>query len=269
VLAVLIGLSFASVAAAQAPQASPPADSGGISSEQLAEANNPIADMNALNFHNFWAPSIRGLPNDSSNTLYVRPVIVSGRHVIRATIPLMTAPSGGGFYASGIGDINIFDAIKLTGDGAKTDIAVGPMLVFPSASDDALGQGKWQAGVAGLVIHPVPGGSVLGALVTYQTDIAGDADRDDTSIMSAQPIVTLSMGGGYYFRSTGQAIFDLHNDRALVPIGVGLGRVFKAAGAVMNAFIEPQFTVYSKGDAQPAVQIFMSLSMQWPKKPKG
>jgi hypothetical protein len=274
VVAVVISLSFGSVAAAQDAQPGPTAPpaataAGGISAEQMAKANNPLADMNALNFQNSWISAIRGVPNDYINTMNVRPVMVAGRQIIRATVPLTTAPLGGGPYASGLGDISIFDAIKVTGAGSKTDIAVGPLLVFPSATDDALGQGKWQAGGAVVAIHPLSGGSLLGALVTYQADFAGNKDRSGTSILASQPLVTLSMGGGYYVRSTATWIFDLENDRALMPLGIGVGRVFKGLGGVVNAFVEPQFTVYSKGDSQPAFQLFMGLNMQWSKKPKG
>jgi hypothetical protein len=272
-LAVVIGFSFGHLATAQAAQpaaAGPPpaAAVGGISAEQMAKANNPLADMNALNFQNSWISAIRGLPNDYINTMNVRPVTVAGRQIIRATIPLTTAPLGGGPYASGLGDISVFDAIKLTGEGSKTDIAVGPLLVFPSATDSALGQGKWQAGGAVVAIHPLSGGSLLGALVTYQTDFAGNKDRPGTSVLASQPLMTLSMGGGYYVRSTATWIFDLENDRALIPLGIGIGRVFKGLGGIVNAFIEPQFTVYSKGDGQAAFQLFMGLNMQWSKKPK-
>ena len=274
VLAAVIGLSFGFVATAQEAQpgaagSSPAAAAGGISAEQMAKANNPLADMNALNFQNSWISAIRGVPNDYINTMNVRPVMVAGRQIIRATIPLTTAPLGGGPYASGLGDISIFDAIKLTGEGSNTDVAIGPLLVFPSASNDALGQGKWQAGGAVVAIHPLSGGSLLGALITYQTDFAGDSARAGTSILASQPIVTLSMGGGYYARSSATWVFDLENSRVLMPFGIGVGRVFKGLGGVVNAFIEPQFTVYSKGDSQPAFQLFMGLNMQWSKKPKG
>jgi hypothetical protein len=274
VLAATIGLLWGSAAASQdgqpAPSASPPAvAAGGITAEQMAKANNPLADMNALNFQNSWISAIRGVPNDYINTMNVRPVMVAGRQVIRATIPLTTAPLGGGPYASGVGDINIFDAIKLTGEGSKTDVAIGPLLVVPSATDDALGQGKWQAGGAVVAIHPLSGGSLLGALITYQTDFAGDSARSGTSILASQPIVTLSMGGGYYARSSAVWVFDLENSRVLMPFGIGVGRVFKGLGGVVNAFIEPQFTVYSKGGSQPAFQLFTGLNLQWSKKSKG
>jgi hypothetical protein len=264
VLAIAAALSIAVTATAE--EAPPPAAApGGVSAAELAKANNPLADMNALNFQDSWVPTISGAPDDHANTMNLRPVMVAGRQIIRATIPLATQPKGGGVYASGLGDVNVFDAIKMTGEGAETDLAVGPLVVFPTATSDSLGQGKWQAGGAVVAIHPLPGGSLLGALVTYQTSVAGDSDRPSTSILAAQPIVTLSMGGGYYFRSSAVLVFDFENHRALAPMGLGLGRVFKGLGGVVNAFIEPQFTVYAKGAAQPALQLFTGLNLQWGK----
>jgi len=105
-LLLAITASLADDASAQeaTPPSSPAATgaAGGVSAEQLAKANNPLADMNALNFRDFWAPSIRGMPDDFSNTLNLRPVMVAGRQIIRATIPVATVPLGGGPYASGL-----------------------------------------------------------------------------------------------------------------------------------------------------------------------
>jgi hypothetical protein len=224
--------------------------------------------MNALNVHDYWTPSIRGVPDDYSNTFDLRGIMVAGRQIIRATVPVTTAPLGGGDYASGFGDISLFDAILLNGESSTTQLAVGPLLVIPSATDDHLGQGKWQAGGAVIVMRPLSGGSLLGALVTYQTDFAGDSARADTSILAFQPIVTLAMGGGFYVRSSAVCVFDFENSRNLVPIGIGIGRAFKGLGGVVNAFIEPQYSVYSKGEGQPAYQIFTGFNIQWAKKPK-
>lgn len=263
--------SVSACLAAQEPQpkaagAKPPAAAPGISAAQVSKANNPLADLNGLNLHNFYMPSLFGVSDSAANTHYLRPVIVAGRQIIRATLPIATAPVGQGQYRSGLGDFSIFDAIKLTPEGATTDFAVGPLLVAPTATNSALGQGKWQAGVAAMAIHPMPGGSLIGALVTWQHSFAGDKDRPSAHLMTMQPIATFSVGGGYYVRSTPVMVFDFANDRYLVPFGLGFGKVFKAGSAIANAFIEPQFAVYHKGTGQPALQLFMGLNLQWARK---
>jgi hypothetical protein len=40
---------------------------GGVSAAELAKANNPLADANAINFQNYFMPSLQGLPSASVN----------------------------------------------------------------------------------------------------------------------------------------------------------------------------------------------------------
>jgi hypothetical protein len=241
---------------------------GGVSAAELAKANNPLADANAINFQNYFMPSLQGVPGGSVNLFMLRPVMVAGRQIIRGTIPFQTSPTGLLSYDSGIGDINVFDAILLTSSDAKTMIGVGPLLVIPTASSDSLGAGKWQAGAAGVVVRPMAGGSMVGGLVTWQTDFAGDADRAGTDFLTAQVFTIFQIGAGFYVRSSGLMTFDFENDKYLVPFGLGVGKVFKVGGAVVNSFVEPQFSVYSKGDGQPKWQVFAGLNLQWFKAKK-
>ncbi len=232
----------------------------------MSKANNPLADLNGLNFHNYYLPSLSGLPDSTMNTMYLRPVVVAGRQIIRATVPFASVPAGQGQSISGLGDFSVFDAIRLAPEGAATDFAVGPLIVAPTANNSALGQGKWQAGTAVVAMHPIPGGGLVGALVTWQHSFAGDKDRPAVHLATMQPIATLGIGGGYYVRSTPVMVADFQNHRYLVPFGLGLGKVFKAGSAIANAFIEPQFSVYKKGVGQPDFQLFMGLNLQWMKK---
>jgi hypothetical protein len=253
-------------AAPPAAGAKPPAPSSGVTAEQVSKANNPLADLNGFNFHNYYAPNLFGVADSVANTTYLRPVVETGRQIIRATLPVVTAPTGQGQYRSGLGDFSVFDAIKLTAEGAKTDLAVGPLLVAPTATNSALGQGKWQAGAAFVAMHPMPGGSLLGSLITWQHSFAGDKDRPTAHVATMQPIGIFAVGGGYYVRSTAVLVFDFENNRYLVPLGLGFGKVFKVGNAIANAFIEPQFATYHKGSAQPSLQLFMGLNLQWAKK---
>ena len=77
-----------------------------------------------------------------------------------------------------------------------------------------------------------------------------------TNVATAQIFLTMSIGGGWYFRSSPLSVLDFENDRYLVPFGLGAGRAFPFAGAVANVFVEPQFTIYHKGTGQPAFQVF-------------
>jgi len=239
-------------------EATPP---GGISTEQMAKANNPLADMNALNFQNYYVPGFQGYAGYTANTLNLRGVVIAGRNVIRATLPVASIPTGAG-QISGLGDFNVFDAIRLTPAGATMDLAVGPLLVVPTHTDPALGPETWQAGAAMVVMKSMSGGHLLGGLVTLQTDLGGSSGNQ-TLLLAAQPVLTLNMGGGYYFRSSGAMTFDLEGHNHVIPLGLGIGRVFRAGTTVVNSFVEPQFTVYSHGaNPTPSLQLFMGLNLQ-------
>lgn len=237
-------------------------DSSASATDKLAQANNPLADANAINLQNYYGSSLYGLTNQTNNSFLLRPVIVSGRQIIRMTLPVNTVPSGGG-SVSGPSDFSVFDAIVLSPAGSTTQYGVGPLLVVPTASNDETGQGKWQAGAAGTYVSPLPGGSMLARLVTWQIDFAGDSNRAHTNLLTAQPIGEFQLGGGYCPRSSGIWTRDFENSRTLIPFGIGAGKVFRIGKTVVNVFAEPQFTIYHKGDAQPAWQLFSGINMQW------
>jgi hypothetical protein len=255
----MLGINTATALAQQAQQE-------GVSAETMANANNPLADMNALNFQNYYSPSLYGVPDATSNVLNLRGIMVAGRHIVRATLPVSTVPTGSYSNVSGFGDLNIFDAIVVNPSNAKTLVGVGPLLVLPTHTDEALGApATYQAGVAAVAVRTLGAGSITGGLLTWQTDFAGGSRRIDTNLMTAQVFATFSVGGGWYVRSTPVALFDFENDRYLVPFGLGAGKVIPLSGAVVNAFIEPQATVYHKGAGQPALQVFAGLNLQFPK----
>ena len=74
------------------------------------------------------------MPNATANTLNLRGIMVTGRHIVRATLPVSTVPTSPLESVSGLGDLNIFDAILVTDPDAATMVGVGPLLVMPTVS---------------------------------------------------------------------------------------------------------------------------------------
>lgn len=237
---------------------------GGPSAEDLAKANNPLADMRALNFQNYYVSEISGAPDQTANTLWARYVQPIDRWLLRASLPLQRTPTSNLGSESGLGDFNVFAAYVLSEPTSPVTYGVGPLLVIPTASDDALGSGKWQAGAAAVYFNAASPEIQYGGLVTYQTDFAGDSSRSGTSLMAIQPFCFYQLGGGRYVRSAPIMAFDLENGNYNVPIGVGFGKVIKMAGGnLLNLFIEPQFTVLEDGPGQPEFQLFFGVNTQF------
>jgi len=240
--------------------------------EIVAQSNNPLSPLNAVNFNNYYAPTIYGVPG-IANTLNIQGVLIPRRrhfdlfHIIRATLPVSTVPVDSVTYESGLGDMVIQDAFRISKLSARAQFGVGPLLVIPTATSTALGAGKWQAGVAAVLVFTLQGGSVIGGAVTWQTSFAGDASRPKTNLSTFQPSVALAIGqSGYYLSSSPIWLFDFENGNYLIPFSIGVGKVMKLGKTIVNVTAEPQFTVFHSGGPTPAVQLFVGLTLQW-KKP--
>jgi hypothetical protein len=239
----------------------------GPSEQDLKQANNPLASVTAVNVQNYYIPELSGLPDETANTAWLRYVTPFGRWLFRASLPISTVPTGGGESESGLGDLNAFAAYITTPSTSTKMFGVGPLLVAPTATDDALGANKWQGGAAAVFFDFSSPVIQWGGLVTYQTAFTGDDAASDTSVAIIQPLAIWQLGKGTYLRSAPAWVFDLENDTYNVPIGFGVGKVIKAGNTVFNIFIEPQFTILHSGVGQPELQIFTGLNMQFtPKK---
>ncbi|CAN7778952.1 hypothetical protein LJR296_007864 [Cupriavidus necator] len=91
---------------------------------------------------------------------------------------------------TGSGDLNLFNLFLIKGPGIE--FGIWPQLTIPTASYDQTGTGKWQAGMAGVVIAPQKWG-LLGDLVTWQHSFAGDSDRPTQGNLSSQPFIIYSL----------------------------------------------------------------------------
>jgi hypothetical protein len=216
-------------------------ESGASGASNAAQANNPLADFRAFNLHNYYIPELSGDIDSTSNNFVLRYAQPFGKWLMRASLPFLRVPTG----------------------VTSTESGVGPQLVFDTASETATGSGKTQAGVAAVYFDASSRFFQWGGLLTYRTDIAGSSSRPDTSVLAAQPFYFFQLGNGNYIRGAPIWAFDLENDSYHVPFGLGFGKVVPTEKVVFNFFVEPQFTILSKGPGQPEFQLFMAINMQF------
>ncbi|WP_374034239.1 hypothetical protein ACES2I_17050 [Bdellovibrio bacteriovorus] len=236
------------------------------SSDDMNKSNNPLTPVVGLNLHDYITSSIFGT-DETSNSFNLRgalPHATGGLpQLARMTIPYQTVPGPDGDQVSGLGDINIFDIFLVAGTETM-QFGIGPYFIFPTASEDETGAGKWQAGASAVVMNPHPWG-LLGGLLTYQHDFAGDEDRPTQNIATLQPFVIYNIPSGVYLRSTGIMFFNWETGDYYIPIGFGIGKVWKLeTGITMNLFAEPQWTVAHEGVGVPNFQTFVGLNLQFP-----
>jgi len=234
--------------------------------DQVNTANNPLADMLAFSLHNYYFPRLNGIPDESANTFWLRVVTPFWRVIPRVSLPIQVTPAPNPTASvakvTGIGDLNVFATFVVTPDDLEVMVGVGPIYTAPTASNDALGHGKHEVGVAALAVWG-KGIFLVGGLANYQIGVGGDSSKPRTQFIAAQPFVFFQLGKGYYLRSAPIWFFDIEQPTYNVPFGLGAGKVIPTEKIVFNLFIEPQFAVALRGIGQPAVQIFAGLNMQF------
>lgn len=255
--ALLLAVSITSAVCAQADNA-----------DTANKSNNPLNLAPGMNLQDYYTPKYYD-SNIHTNDLLVRGTLpiapndfIGVPQLLRATAPISTRPDPHGGYSTGEGDLNLFDIFLLKTEGVQ--LGIGPMITAPYADKDELGTGKWQAGLAAIAIDSSPRG-LLGALVQYQSSFAGDSDRPHVESATLQPFVIHNLDRGWYLRSTATWTFDLKNDTHYIPLGLGAGKVWKSGSNILNAFIEPQWTVERKGDGLPQFTLFAGINVTFGK----
>jgi hypothetical protein len=190
------------------------------------------------------------------------------QNMFRICQPMLTEPLFPRGRNAGLGDTFMFDLVlhKL----GKFTVGAGPLLVLPSASHSNMGDGKWQAGVAGSVVTDRSWG-LLGTIITYSHSFSGyGSDRPPTQLLGLEPLAFYNLNKkGWYLRSSGIWNIDYGNHRSVIPIGFGVGKVTKLrSGIVMNLNIEPQRAVHYTGPGQPIWQILTAATFQFPERTK-
>lgn len=238
------------------------------SADDANKSNNPLNLAPSLNFQNYYTPKLFGT-NAHTNDFLIRPTIpiapgdwVGVPQILRFTAPLSTRPEADGGYKTGLGDVSVFDILLL--QQGTVDIGVGPLLTMPTATSRELGAGKWSGGLAAVAVHSSKEG-LLGGLLQWQHSFAGQSQRDTVQTATFQPFIIRNMPQGWYLRSTGIWTFDLQKNNYYIPVGLGAGKAWRSGKNILNAFVEPQWTVAHKGEGVPQFTVFAGVNITFGK----
>ncbi|WP_217360546.1 hypothetical protein [Ruegeria atlantica] len=230
-----------------------------------AQANNPLANFKAVNVQNYYIGDISGTDQTGNQfwLRYAQPLSLGNTNwVLRASLPLNSFPAQSG-KTTGVGDLNVFAAYLIDIGNPAVSFGVGPQLTAPTGSTDGSGSKKWSAGIANVLFNASSPIFQYGYLLTWQASFAGDSDAKDVNIGAFQPFLFYQLGGGTYLRSAPIMTYDFESDGYNVPIGLGIGQVFKKKDITYNVFVEPQYSVASKGPGQAKWQIFAGFNTQF------
>lgn len=231
-----------------------------------AQANNPLASMTAFNMQNYYIgrQTETGEHANQFWLRYAQPFSIAGSDwLMRASLPVNSFPVDGG-HDTGMGDLNVFAAYLMDTGNPAISFGFGPQITAPTATKKSVGSEKWSAGLVNVLFNASSPKFQYGYLLSWQNSFAGSSRREDADLVAFQPFAMYQLGGGTYLRSTPIMTYNLENDGYSVPLGLGIGQVIKRNNTVYNFFIEPQFSVASRGRGQPDWQIYMGLNLQFP-----
>ena len=226
-------------------------------SDLAAKTQNPIADLISLPLQNNFNFGF-GPDDDLQYTLNVQPVIptkITERFnlINRVIAPVVYLPEvvPGTGSEFGLGDIVYQGFFAPSNDESPVMWGVGPVLSFPSATEDVLGSEKWSAGpTAVLVAQPKPW--VIGFTTYNIWSFEGDSDRDDVNFFLFQYFVNYNLPSGWYITSApiNTANWEADSsDRWTVPLGAGAGKVIRFGKLPVNTSLQGYYNVEHPEDA--------------------
>lgn len=235
--------------------------------DAAAQANNPLANMTALNFQDYYIGRITDTDKDGNQfwVRFAKPFEVAGTSwLMRASLPVNTFPiASNGDLATGMGDINVFAAYLFDTGNPAVSFGLGPQITAPTAPDERLGSEKWSGGFANVLFDGRSKRFQYGYLLTWQASFAGSDSSADVNTGAFQPFAFYQLGKGTYLRSAPIWVYNFENDAYSIPLGLGIGQVIKKGKTVFNLFVEPQASIVYRGPGQPDWQVFAGFNMQF------
>jgi hypothetical protein len=234
------------------------------SSDLVKQANAPISSIMQVRLQDSYAPQFSDV-HGQGNTFSIAVTMPLPEYRLLPfpqlsllTLPVAVTVPGG---VTGVGDLRLTD-IAVFNPGGSVLWGGGLTLVFPTASAPETGQGKWQAGPAAAIAW-APENWLVGVLAQNPISFAGDGNRADVNALFLQPFAVYQLGNGWFIRSQPQMVFNWKSGKQVLPLDLGVGRVFTIGRQTVNVFVEPFWNISHDGPA-PRYGINFGATLLYP-----
>jgi hypothetical protein len=245
------------------------------SSDIAKQAQNPIARLISIPIENDFSPQT-GVNREDSYVLQMKPVVPFSLSkdwnlITRTIIPIIQVPdlAPGVNGTSGLGDVNV--SLFLSPAKAGPVIwGVGPIVSFPTATENILGTKKLSVGPTVVVLRS-QGHWLYGALVNNLFSVAGPSARPDVNQMLVQPFVNYNLRHGWYLASSPIITANWEqkpDERWVVPVGGGIGKIVHFGKLPVNVYTQFFCNVERPGGTSDWSARFQ-MQFLFPKKGKG
>ena len=134
----------------------------------------------------------------------------------------------------------------------RVRLGLGPTFIFRSASDDELGQGKWQAGPAAVAGYLGKRWTAY-AFAEQWWSFAGDDDRSDTSQLSLNYVLLRSRPHEWQVGMQPTMMVDWkasRDDKVSFPVGLGVGKTVRIGKFPVQFWVEADYYAVRPDDIQ-------------------
>lgn len=215
------------------PTAAAPNDN---SAELAKQLSNPVANLISVPFQNNYDFGL-GANDAGKFTLNIQPVVPvtlsdDWNLIIRTILPviyqdgLQPGPGPLGEDTFGLGDTTQSFFLSPVEPLGGWILGFGPAMLWPTATNDALGTGKWGAGPT-IVALRQEHGFTYGVLANHIWSYAGDDDRQDVSSTFIQPFLSYTFPSATSVTVNTESTYNWEDDQWTVPVNVMLAQVVK------------------------------------------
>lgn len=237
------------------------------SDEELAKkTQNPVASMISVPLQFNWDFRLGPDDNRSNFLLNMQPVIPISLNdnynlILRTIIPIKANE----FPASvgGLGDVvqSFFFSPKKPVNGWI--VAAGPVMLYPTATDETLGGRKWGAGPTAVLLKQ-QSGFTYGVLGNHLWSFAGSSDRSDVNATFLQPFLSFTTKSYTTFGVNTESTYDWTNSQWTVPINVSVTQLLKIGGQPLT--VQLGYRYYAEAPTNgPSWGLRFAVTLLFPK----
>ena len=262
--------------AATAPPQDEAAAQGDDADKLALMLSNPVANLMSFPLQNNWDFNL-GSENATRYQLNFQPVIPFSLNddytlITRTIIPFidLEEPEPGFGNHSGLGDTtqSFFLSPKKPTSGGFI-LGAGPVFLYPTATDDALGADQWGMGPTFVVLKQSNGWTVgilanhLWSFTGSEYNSAGFEEKSEVNATYLQPFVTYTTKTKTTFSLNTESSYDWTQDQWTVPINLAVSQLFKVGKVPFQAQIGGRY--YAEGpDGGPDWGVRFTLTMLLP-----
>lgn len=208
---------------------------------------NPVAALISVPVQYNYDENMGPNGDGSKSLINIQPVIPFSisedwNLITRTIVPLVDLQDipVKGESESGLGDIvqSFFFSPKEPVGGWI--LAIGPVGLYPSASDEMLGGEKWGAGPTVLALQQ-KNGWTYGMLANHLWSVAGEDDRADVNLSFVQPFLSYITKTKTTLGVNSEATYDWESEEWSVPLNLQVSQLLRIGPQILQLTVGARY----------------------------